>query len=121
MVWTTAYSCPRFMIVPLKPHPFGNEWHTIFCGLCASLVRLELIEGKYSPLERGTQEYQERGKTVGLLLRLTKWWFWIPVSAFLKRYVSYVRSVYLLLPSLKVALLAQSYSRGSDKRSLHRY
>jgi Transposase IS4 len=56
------------IMVPRKPHPFGNEWHTMCCGLSGLLFRLDLVEGKDSPLERGTPEYQEKGKTVGLLL-----------------------------------------------------
>jgi hypothetical protein len=27
MVWNIAYSCPSSMMVPWKPHPFGNELH----------------------------------------------------------------------------------------------
>jgi hypothetical protein len=41
--WLNAYTCPGFMFVPRKPWPFGNEFHTIALG-----------------------------KTVGLLLRLTR-------------------------------------------------
>jgi Transposase IS4 len=25
MVWTNQWTCPGFMFVPRKPHPFGNE------------------------------------------------------------------------------------------------
>jgi Transposase IS4 len=72
MVWTSPFSCPGFMMVPRKPHPFGNEWHTICCGISGLLFRLELVEGKDSPPERDAPEHQDKGKTVGLLLRLTK-------------------------------------------------
>ena len=30
-VWLNKY-CPRWMCVPQKPHPFGNEYHTICNG-----------------------------------------------------------------------------------------
>ena len=33
MVWTNKVTCPGFMFVPRKPHPFGNEWHSICCGI----------------------------------------------------------------------------------------
>ena len=31
--WTNQYSCPGWMFVPRKPHPMGNEYHTICCAL----------------------------------------------------------------------------------------
>jgi Transposase IS4 len=71
-VWNTQYTCPGFMVVPRKPHPLGNEWHTIACGLCGILFRLELVEGKDAPPEKPAPEFNDKGKTVGLLLRLTR-------------------------------------------------
>ena len=71
-IWTNAFTCPGFMMVPRKPHPFGNEYHTICCGLSGIMFQIELVEGKDAPVERGQPEHNEMGKTVGLLLRLTK-------------------------------------------------
>jgi len=70
-VWTNMFTCPGFMYVPRKPWPFGNEYHTICCGLCGILFDLELVEGKDQP-EEHEPEFSDRGKTVGLLLRLTR-------------------------------------------------
>lgn len=71
MEWTNQYTCPGFMFVPRKPHPFGNEWHSICCGVSGIMFAVELVEGKDSPPEL-KKEFETLGKTVGLLLRLTK-------------------------------------------------
>lgn len=71
-VWTNEFTCPGFMFVPRKPHPFGNEYHTVCCCLCGVLYRLELMEGKDAPPERPAEQFSELGKTVGLLLRMTR-------------------------------------------------
>ena len=66
------YTCPGYMFVPQKPHPFGNEYHTIGCCISGVLYRVELVEGKDRPPECGAEEYSDLGKTVGLLLHVTK-------------------------------------------------
>ena len=71
-VWTSQWTCPGWMVVPRKPHPFGNEYHTLCCGLCGILYALELVEGKDRPRQMGPQEFDNLGKTVGLLLRLSR-------------------------------------------------
>ena len=65
--WTNKYSCPGWMFVPRKPWPFGNEYHTVCCSLSGILWQMELVEGKDSPSEI-IPEYNNQGKTVGLLL-----------------------------------------------------
>jgi Transposase IS4 len=71
--WANKYTCPGFMFVPRKPWPFGNEYHTIACGICEILYGLELVEGKDEPKAgRGPKQFDNLGKTVGLLLRLTR-------------------------------------------------
>ena len=72
-VWTSKFSCPGWIFVPRKPHPMGNEYHTICCGQTRILYQLELVEGKDRPVELGPLPYENLGgKTVGLLLRLTR-------------------------------------------------
>ena len=71
-VWNNKYTCPGFMVVPRKPWPFGNEYHTIACAVSNVLFQVELVEGKDEPRERGQKQFDDLGKTVGLLLRLTK-------------------------------------------------
>ena len=65
--WTNKYSCPGWMFIPRKPWPFGNEYHMVCCSLSGILWQMELIEGKDSRSEI-TPEYNNQGKTVGLLL-----------------------------------------------------
>ena len=72
MAWMNKYTCPGWMVVPRKPHPFGNEFHTIACGMCGILYAIEIVEGKDKPRETGRPEFDNLGKTVGLMLRLTK-------------------------------------------------
>ena len=57
--------------VPRKPHPMGNEYHSICCGLSGIMFAIELVEGKDSPKElKNSKPFDNLGKTAGLLLRL---------------------------------------------------
>ena len=51
-IWTSRWMCPVFMFVPRKPHPVGNEYHTIMDGLCGILFSTEISKGKDKPKER---------------------------------------------------------------------
>ena len=69
--WTSKYTCPGWMVVPRKPHPYGNEYHTICCGKSGIMYTVEIVEGKDRPKELGKLLMSEKGKTVGLVLRMT--------------------------------------------------
>lgn len=69
--WTSQWTCPGFMFVPRKPWPFGNEYHTICCAKSGVMWALEIVEGKDAP-PQVEPEHNDKGKTVGLLLRLTR-------------------------------------------------
>ena len=73
-IWFNRWTCPGWMMVPRKPHPFGNEYHTINCGESGFVFGAEIQEGKDAPKERRhlDAETNKHGKTVGLLLRLCK-------------------------------------------------
>ena len=63
------------MCVPRKPHPFGNEYHTICDGEfdlgCSILWHAEIQEGKDRPVQLGPKKFNNAGgKTVGLMLRM---------------------------------------------------
>eukprot|EP00957_Ditylum_brightwellii_P020742 1563810-Ditylum_brightwellii.AAC.1 len=45
-IWTSKWTCPGWMFVPRKPHPMGNEYHTIACGKSGILYGREIVEGK---------------------------------------------------------------------------
>ena len=75
--WTNNYLCHGFIFVPREPLHFRNEYCTIFCGISGVLYRLYLVEGKYCPMKLDAPIYNEiLGKTVGLLLKLSKI-FWV--------------------------------------------
>lgn len=68
--WYTRWTCPGWMFVPRKPHPFGNEYHVNNCGLWGVMYFIELVEGKDRPQELPPPRFNELGKTVGLVLRM---------------------------------------------------
>ena len=70
--WVNEYTCPGFMYVPRKPWKFGNEYHDAGCADSDIIWQVDLREGKDRPRELGQKEYDEKGKTTGTLLRLTK-------------------------------------------------
>ncbi len=44
-----------------KPNPFGNQYHTICCGLSVILFSMERVEGKDSPPELGWVAFDDHG------------------------------------------------------------
>lgn len=70
--WVNQYTCPGFILCPRKPWPLGNKYYSIGCCKSKVMFRIELVEGKNEPRQRGEKQYNEHGKTIGLLLRLTK-------------------------------------------------
>ena len=71
-IWTRKWTYPGWMYVPHKPHPNGNEYHSICCSISGILVGIEIVEGKDRPRQRDHPEYSEKGETDSLLLRLCK-------------------------------------------------
>ena len=70
--WVGKFTCPGFCCVPCKPWPLRNEYHTISCGKSGILYAMEMVKGKDAPKEAPPKDYSSLGKTVGLLLRLTR-------------------------------------------------
>ena len=70
--WVNEYTCPGFMYVPCKPWKFGNEYHDAGCANSDIIWQVDLQEGKDHPQALGQKEYDEKGKTTGTLLQLTK-------------------------------------------------
>ena len=69
-IWFNKWTCPGWMFVPRKPHPFGNEYHTRACGETAVIDCVDLVEGKDEPHTYNQQRHEPLGKTVGLLKRM---------------------------------------------------
>lgn len=67
--WFNRWTCPGWMFIPQKPHPFGNEYHTLCDGVWGVLYHLEIMEGKDRPAQLGRPKFEEHGKTVGLVMR----------------------------------------------------
>ena len=65
--WTNKYSCHRWMLVPCKPWPFGDEYHMVCGSLSGILWQMEIVEGKDDPLQI-VPEFNNQGKTVAFLL-----------------------------------------------------
>ena len=60
------------MYIPRKPWKFGNEYHNAGCADSNIIWALDLREGKDRPQNLGHKEFNNIGKTMGILLRLTK-------------------------------------------------
>ena len=69
-VWTNKWTCPGWVFCPRKPKPWGNEYHSICCGLSGIMFGIEMVEGKHCPPELNTDPKNK--KTIHLLLRLCK-------------------------------------------------
>ena len=52
MAWLSKWTCPGWMYVPRKPHPTGNKFHTICCGLTNIMLGIEIVEEKDEPKEK---------------------------------------------------------------------
>jgi hypothetical protein len=48
-VWISRWTCPGWVFCPQKPHPFGNEYHSICCGDSGIMYQIKLVEGKDAP------------------------------------------------------------------------
>ncbi len=71
--------CPGWMVVPRKPHPFRNEYHSISDGNIDDddmkggnpiMWCIKLQEGKDSPDGAGPKKYSEMGKMPGLMCQI---------------------------------------------------
>ena len=71
-IWFNKWTCPGWVFCPRKPHPWGNEYHTICCGISGIMFGVEMVEGADRPKELPTPESNAKGNTVDLLLRLCR-------------------------------------------------
>jgi len=69
-IWFNKWTCPGWVFCPRKPHPFGNEYHSSCCGTSGIMFAIEMVEGKDRSKEVPTDPTNEKGNTVGLLLRM---------------------------------------------------
>ena len=67
--------CPGWMNIKRKPHPFGNEYHTIACCETHIIFYVEIVEGKDKPIEGPNSEVeylQQWGATGALVTWMTR-------------------------------------------------
>jgi hypothetical protein len=76
--WLSKF-CPGFMCVPRKPHPFGNEYHSICDGDDGKPImwRIKLVEGKDRPKKANgswafPSDYDRLSKTAKTMVEMTK-------------------------------------------------
>ena len=60
------------MFVPHKPHPFGNKYHTIARDKAKVIYIVDIVEGTDKPRVMGKKEFDKKGETAGLTVRITK-------------------------------------------------
>ena len=76
MVPFTNEYCPSWVNIKRKPHPYGNEYHSIACAITHIIFAIELVETKKDrPIEGPHKEpeyEQEMGATPALCVRMTK-------------------------------------------------
>ena len=71
MGWINKHA-PGFMCVGRKPHHFGNDSHTICCGLTSILWISQIVEGNDLSQPLGQKEYNKLGKTERLMSRMCR-------------------------------------------------
>ena len=62
--WISKYTCPAWIFVRSKTHPFGNESNTIACRLSTITFFAEIVEGRDRPCERRRIQFDDIGKTM---------------------------------------------------------
>lgn len=67
--WSNKFTCPGLIFCPRKPHPKGNKYHLIACGLSQIIYQIDIREGKDHPKEVKLT-FSEFSLIVNLFLRL---------------------------------------------------
>eukprot|EP00957_Ditylum_brightwellii_P141759 10801006-Ditylum_brightwellii.AAC.1 len=73
-VWTNKWTSPEWIYCPRKPHPYGNEYHSICDGLSGIMHYVEMVEGKDRPCELGKQKFHKEGGTAALPMCMAFFW-----------------------------------------------
>ena len=66
-IWHSMDTCPGWVFCPCKPHPFGNEYHSMCCGKSGVMLNVEMVEGKDCPREVGQSKIEDRGSDLSCL------------------------------------------------------
>ena len=68
----SKYNLPAWTCVGRKPHIFGNERHTIACGLSKIMWFAEIVEVRDRPHERRRPEFDDIGNALGTMMSCTR-------------------------------------------------
>ena len=68
------FTCPGFVLCPLKPHPKGNEYHTICCDESVNIYGWEIVDGRDHPIPMGLPQLKTSTNMnmVGIMLWLER-------------------------------------------------
>ena len=64
MIWENKFG-PGWVVLPRKPHPFGNKWHTICCAMSVLVFFVEFVERKDLPKEKWNPDIKTDYGTAG--------------------------------------------------------
>ena len=64
MIWTNKFG-PGWVVLPRKPHPFGNEWHTIYCAMSVVVFLLSLWRGRIDQRREGSRSSRRTMEKLG--------------------------------------------------------
>ena len=56
-VWVNKFTCPVFVFCPRKPHPKGNNCHTICFGESVIMHVWDIVEVRYHMFPMGRPEF----------------------------------------------------------------
>ena len=68
----SKYTFPAWVCVGRKSRPFGNERHTIACGLSTIMWYADILEVRDRSCERGRPDFGELGKIVVTMMRFKR-------------------------------------------------
>ena len=71
-IWSNKSTCLGWVLCLRKPHPFGNKYHSICCGLSEIMFYIGLVEGKYHSGDTPPNKYNMIGKTAVLRVRICR-------------------------------------------------
>ena len=70
--WINPYTCPRWMFVPSKPHPFWNDYQKIVCAKSRFIYNVDIMEKRDQPIVINKNQFEQKGEMAGFMLRTKK-------------------------------------------------
>ena len=73
--WFSRWTCPEWKFAPRKPCLFGNEYHSIICGVTTILFAIEVVEGKDRLQEKKDNFTKKRGNCIAFFASMQEFFF----------------------------------------------